>query len=61
MSDVSRSSIFAAAVNALQNRLARDAAHDPTPTIIDGVQHRIAVLRVREGRIVEQSARRNGC
>lgn len=60
MSDVSRNSIFSAAVNALQNLLTRDTAAEPTPTI-DGMQHRVAVLRVREGRIIEQSARLNGC
>lgn len=60
MSDVSRNSIFSAALDALQNLLARGTAADSAPTI-DGVQHRVAVLRVREGRIIEQSARLNGC
>ena len=60
MSDVSRNSLFSAAVNALQSLLARGATAEPVATS-DGMQHRVAVLRVREGRIIEQSARFNGC
>jgi hypothetical protein len=28
---------------------------------IEGIQHRVSVLRVKEGRIIEQSARLSGC
>ena len=59
MSDVSRNSIFSAAINALLSLPARDMTA-ATPTI-EGVQHRVVVLHVREGRIIEQSARLNGC
>lgn len=31
------------------------------PPVIEGIQHRVSVLRVREGRIIEQSARLSGC
>ncbi|MDF3075517.1 MAG: hypothetical protein K0S54_3184 [Alphaproteobacteria bacterium] len=30
------------------------------PPVIEGIQHRVSVLRVREGRIIEQSARLSG-
>lgn len=61
MSDVSRNSIFSAAANALQSLLARSTTGEPAAPAIDGMQHRVAILRVREGRIIEQSARLNGC
>lgn len=60
MSDVSRSSFFSAAINALQSLIGRNSAAAPA-IVIDGVQHRVAILRVKEGRIIEQSARLNGC
>ncbi len=60
MSDVSRSSFFSAALNVLQSLIGRGSASAPA-AVIDGVQHRVAILRVKEGRIIEQSARLNGC
>lgn len=60
MSDVSRSSFFSAALNTLQSLIGRSSVATPAAAI-DGVQHRVAVLRVKEGRIIEQSARLNGC
>lgn len=60
MSDVSRNSIFSAAVNALQSLLSRGATAEPVAAS-DDMQYRVVVLRVREGRIIEQSARLNGC
>jgi len=52
--------VFSAAVSALQSLIGRD----PEPlsaSRIDGVQHRVAVLHIKEGRIIEHSARLNGC
>ena len=31
------------------------------PPVIEGVKHRVSVLHIREGRIIEQSARLIGC
>lgn len=59
MSEYFKVSFLAAAVNALQGMIGR--AGTQSERSIDGVQHRIAVLRVKEGRIIEQSARLNGC
>lgn len=59
MSDFSiKNSFFTTALNALQSLAGRNAASAPS---VEGVQHRLTVLRVKEGRIIEQSARLNGC
>jgi hypothetical protein len=60
MSDVSKGSIFSAAVTGLQGLFARGTAAEPGSSV-EGVQHRAALLHVREGRIIEQAARFNGC
>lgn len=59
MSEYFKVSFLAAAVNALQGMIGR--AETQSEPSIDSVQHRVAVLRVKEGRIIEQSARLNGC
>jgi hypothetical protein len=60
MSEVSKTSFFSAATNALLSLVNRDEVIKSAPAI-EGVQHRVAVLHVREGRIIEQSARLSGC
>jgi len=60
MSDVSKGSIFSAAVTGLQGLFARGTAAEPSSSV-EGVQHRVALLHVKEGRIIEQAARLNGC
>jgi len=59
MSELFKTSFLGAAVSALQTLVARSGTE--TEPAIDGVRHRVAVLRVKEGRIIEQSARLNGC
>ncbi|MGE0151473.1 MAG: hypothetical protein AB7R90_02565 [Reyranellaceae bacterium] len=54
------SSFLSAARSALRRLTGRGAGSLPEAAI-DGIGYRVAVLRVREGRIIEQSARLNGC
>lgn len=59
MSEFFKVSLLASAVNALQGLVGRsEVESEPS---IEGVRHRVAILRVKEGRIIEQSARLNGC
>ena len=56
----SNDSVFSAAVSALQGLLNRSGEGNPQPPEIAGVNHRVAILRVIGGRIVEQSGHDGG-
>ena len=60
MSGVYKKSLISAANDDLQSH-AREGVVRQDSYSIEGVQHRVSILRVREGRIIEQSARLSGC
>ena len=60
MSGVFKKSLISATNDDLQSH-ARESVVRQDSYAIEGVQHRVSILRVREGRIIEQSARLSGC